>query len=100
MEDFELHRVHKKLEEIELEHRQLNHQILTTRQNEQFERDLLQRRYNGVINRLEARRTELEKEQKNYERQLERVEMQLREQKEKEEYERSEKARGGRRSHH
>lgn len=94
MEDFELKRVQKKLEDIEVEYKQLNHQILKTRQNEQVERDMLQRRYNGVIYRLEGRRTELEKEQKNYERQLERVEAQMKERKEKEEKEREEKNRG------
>jgi len=88
MENFELHRVNKKLEELEHEAQTLNQQIIKTRQSEQFELDMLRRRFDGVIRRLENRRVQLEKEEKNYKRQLDRIEKQELDAKEKEKEER------------
>ena len=88
MENFELHRVNKKLEELEHEAQTLNQQIIKTRQSEQFELDMLRRRFDGVIRRLENRRVQLEKEEKNYKRQLDRIEKQELDAKEKEAEER------------
>ena len=88
MENFELHRVNKKLEELKHEAQTLNQQIIKTRQSEQFELDMLRRRFDGVIRRLENRRVELEKEEKNYHRQLDRIEKQELDAKEKEAEER------------
>ncbi len=86
MSDFDLHRIKEKLKDLEHEQQQLNFTVIQTRRSEQRDLENIRRRFNGVVRRIEARQIEITREQKNYDRQLERLEREGRESKSEEEY--------------
>ena len=72
--DFELRRLTDKLKKLTEEQTRVNHQILKSRRDEQYELDHIRRRFNSQIQSLEEKQHRIAKEMNTHERQLHNLE--------------------------
>lgn len=77
--DFELRRLTDRLKTLSEEQKRINARILQSRRDEQFDLDHIRRKYSMVIQQLEERQRQLNKELEKRERELESLQKRIRE---------------------